>query len=436
MRALAALALIAAAPPATDDHRTMLEALGITALRPGPSGDPASPNAANTDPARANPYPDWPELLRMQDGRPVTSAAQWRRERRPELAELFAREIYGRVPANAPGVRWEVADRASRTLGGKAVTVETVAGQVDNRTHPAIAVTIQLTLLLPAGDRARMPVLVMFAPPRWVDWTRDPRVAELAAAGWGVALLDPGSVQADNGAGLREGVIGLVNRGRPRRPDDWGALRAWGWGASRVLDLLRTRREVDPARIGIEGVSRYGKAALVAAAFDDRFAMVLIGSAGEGGVSPYRRNFGEAVENLTGSGQYHWMAGNFLKYAAAAGRFGRRDANDLPVEANQLLALVAPRLAFVSYGVPERGDALWLDQQGSFMAAVAAGPAWRLLGKRDLGVGDDYRNARMPPVGTGLTGGALAWRQHDGGHTDAPNIGHFIAWAERGFARR
>ena len=138
--------------------------------------------------------------------------------------------------------------------------------------------------------------------------------------------------------------------------------------------------------MGIEGVSRYGKAALVTMAFEPRFALALVGSSGEGGAKPHRRNFGEQVENLTGSGQYHWMAGNFLKYGAAEAAFGSRNANDIPVDAHQLIALCAPRPTFISYGVPEKGDANWLDQQGSFMATVAAGPVFRLLGARDLGV--------------------------------------------------
>jgi lysophospholipase L1-like esterase len=125
------------------------------------------------------------------------------------------------------------------------------------------------------------------------------------------------------------------------------------------------------------------------------------------------------------------MAGNFLKYGAAEASFGSRNASDIPVDAHQFIALCAPRPTFVSYGVPEKGDALWLDQQGSFMAAVAAGPVFRLLGARDLGVSDDYRAATMPPVNTGLLEGELAWRQHDGGHEDRSNVSFFIAWANR-----
>jgi hypothetical protein len=266
---------------------------------------------------------------------------------------------------------------------------------------------------------------------------RDPPSTEqLLAAGWGYATIIPNSIQADNGAGLRKGIIGLVNQGHPRKPDDWGSLRAWAWGAARGLDYLETDPLVDAKKVGIEGVSRYGKAALVTMAFEPRFATGLIGSSGEGGAKLHRRNFGEAVENLTGSGEYHWMAGNFLKYGTEESSFGKKNAGDLPVDAHELIALCAPRPLFISYGVPERGDALWLDQEGSYMATVAAGPVYRLLGAKDIGVKEDYRTAKMPPVNTGLVDGELAWRQHDGGHEDRSNMKHFIEWADRMFGRK
>jgi len=156
-----------------------------------------------------------------------------------------------------------------------------------------------------------------------------------------------------------------------------------------------------------------------------------VGSSGEGGAKPHRRNFGEAVENLTGTGEYHWMAGNFLKYGAAESKFGSKNASDLPVDANELIALCAPRLTFISYGLPARGDANWLDHQGSYMATVAAGKVFRLLGAKDVGDTNDYHAAKMPPVNTGLLDGELAWRQHDGGHEDRSNMKYFIAWADK-----
>jgi hypothetical protein len=258
-----------------------------------------------------------------------------------------------------------------------------------------------------------------------------PSTEQLIAAGWGYAMIDPSSIQADNGAGLTRGIIGLVNKGQPRKPDDWGSLRAWAWGAARGLDYLETDPDVDAKHVGIEGVSRYGKAALVTLAFEERFAMGLIGSSGKGGAALHRRIFGEGLENLTGSGEYHWMAGNYIKYASVESKTGAWNADMLPVDSHQLIALCAPRLVFISYGIPEQGDALWLDQYGSWQATIAAGEAFKLLGATDLGLSNDYRSEPMPPYNTSLLEGDLAWRQHDGGHTDAPNMKHFIEWATR-----
>ncbi|OCX53088.1 acetylxylan esterase [Mucilaginibacter sp. PPCGB 2223] len=258
-----------------------------------------------------------------------------------------------------------------------------------------------------------------------------PSNEQLIADGWGYAMINPGSIQADNGAGLTRGIIGLVNKGQPRKPDDWGALRAWAWGAARALDYLETSEPtVDVKHVGIEGVSRYGKAALLTLAFEPRFAMGLIGSSGEGGAKLSRRNWGEALENLTG-GEYHWMAGNFIKYGASEAGFGTKTAGDLPVDAHELIALCAPRLVFVSYGIPEKGDAKWLDHQGSYMATVAAGPVFKLLGVKDLGVSNEYHTEKMPPVNTPMLDGQLAWRQHDQGHQDQANMKWFIKWADK-----
>jgi hypothetical protein len=258
-----------------------------------------------------------------------------------------------------------------------------------------------------------------------------PSTEQLIAAGWGYAMIDPSSIQADNGAGLTRGIIGLVNKGQPRKPEDWGSLRAWAWGAARGLDYLETDPDVDAKHVGIEGVSRYGKAALVTLAFEERFAMGLIGSSGKGGAALHRRIFGEGLENLTGSGEYHWMAGNYIKYASVESKTGAWTADMLPVDSHQLIALCAPRLVFISYGIPEQGDALWLDQYGSWQATIAAGEAFKLLGATDLGLSNDYRSEPMPPYNTSLLEGDLAWRQHDGGHTDAPNMKYFIEWATR-----
>jgi hypothetical protein len=416
---------------AQQDHRNMMEQLGITSLRPGADGmNPKAPNYANYDEAKANPYPNLPDPLTLKNGQKVTSPEMWWSRRRPEIVEDFDREVYGRVPANVPKVTWEVTETKNETDANIPVITKKLLGHVDNSACPAITVDIQLTLTTPANATGPVPVMMEFGflwpggfgPPRSGPGRREPTwQQQVLAKGWGYAILIPNSIQADNGAGLTSGIIGLVNRGQPRKPDDWGALRAWAWGASRALDYFETDRAVDAKQVGIEGLSRYGKAALVAMAYDQRFAIGFIGSSGEGGAKLHRRNWGELVENLTGSGEYHWMAGNFLKYG------GPLNAGDLPVDSHELIALCAPRPTFISYGASSGPGAEggWVDQKGSFMAAVAAGPVYRLLGKRDLGT------AEYPPRETGLMDGELAFREHSGGHTTGPNWPTFLAWADR-----
>lgn len=434
------------------DHQDMMRQLGIVRLRPGPSGNPNATNSANYDPAKANPFPDLPDILALKNGRKVTTPEMWWEQRRPEIVEDFEREVIGRVPGNVPHVSWTIVSNVSDGLVGTLpARGKRLVGHVDNSACPAINVDIRMSVVTPAAAKKPVPLLMMFGgffgdglprpagtpPPtnRFPEfggpYKDPPSTEQLLAAGWGYATINPGSIQPDNGAGLTKGIIGLVNKGQARKPDDWGALRAWAWGAARGLDYLETDPTVDAKKVGIEGVSRFGKAALVAMAFEPRFAVVLVGSSGEGGAKLHRRNFGEAVENLTGAGGYHWLAGNFLKYGTAESSFGSKNAGDLPVDAHMLIALCAPRPTFISYGIPERGDAHWLDQQGSYMAAVAAGPVFRLLGARDLGEKEDYRTAKMPPVNTGLLEGELAWRQHDGGHEDRSNMKYFIAWANK-----
>jgi hypothetical protein len=425
-----------------EDQADMMKQLGITKLRGGRNPNPGSTSLPNYDPTKANPYPDWPELLTAKDGTKITTAEQWWKVRRPEIAEDFEREVVGRIPANVPKLTWEVTETVNTRVGDQPVIARRVIGRADNSAAPDIKVEIRTAVVLPANAKGPVPVLIMFGwgnmpdePvfrfPGQAEPPVPPSTDQLIAAGWGYVSVATSTIQADNGAGLTAGIIGLTNKGQRRTPEQWGALRAWGWGASRVLDYLETLPAVDAKHVGVEGVSRYGKAALVAMAFEPRFAFVLVGSSGEGGAKPHRRDFGEAVENLTASGQFHWMAGNFLKYGAEESAFGRKDASDLPVEAHELIALCAPRPTFISYGVPEKGDALWLDQQGSYMATVAAGQAFRLLGVKDLGDPTDYRAALLPSATFGKLDGVLAWRQHDGGHEDRSNMSYFIAWANK-----
>ena len=470
---------------AQQDHQNMLDQLGIKSIRRGFDADQSSPYAANYDESKANPFPVIPELMTTKSGKKVKTAKQWWEVRRPEIVEDFEREVYGRLPENIPDVTWTIVAEEIENVGMMRVKAKQLVGHVDNSACPSINVDIKMVVVTPADAKGPVPLLMMFGPanlpnpvkPNAADMevinrtlrsilSEDPRTADLMkkypawqpfepanpfaafarmsqrapgqdppsneqliAAGWGYAMIDPSSIQADNGAGLTRGIIGLVNKGQPRKPDDWGSLRAWAWGAARGLDYLETDPDVDAKHVGIEGVSRYGKAALVTLAFEERFAMGLIGSSGKGGAALHRRIFGEGLENLTGTGEYHWMAGNYIKYAAVESETGAWTADMLPVDSHQLIALCAPRLVFISYGIPEQGDALWLDQYGSWQATIAAGEAFKLLGATDLGLSNDYRNEPMPPYNTDVLEGDLAWRQHDGGHTDGPNMKHFIKWA-------
>ena len=407
---------------AEQDRERLMNLLGIASLRRGPAADPASPNAANYDEAKATLYPNLPDPLTLKNGRRVGSADEWWRLRRPEIAEAFDREVYGRVPPVVPKVAWNVTRTETGTNGDVAVVVKTIVGHVDNTAYPPVVVDMQLTLTTPANAGGPVPVMMELAfggPGRGAPAALEPSwQQQVLHKGWGYASIVPTSVQADNGAGLTQGIIGLVNKGRPRGVEDWGALRAWAWGASRALDYFETDNDVDAKQVGIEGLSRYGKAALLAMAYDQRFAIGFIASSGAGGAKVQRHVFGEQVENIAGVSEYHWMAGNFLKYA------GPLTAGDLPVDAHELVAMCAPRPVFISAG-SQQVEGGWIDAKGMFLAAVGAGPVYRLLGKKDLGT------IEFPPMETALVDGDLAFRQHAGGHTAGPNWPTFLKFADR-----
>jgi hypothetical protein len=420
----------------TEDRQRMMDLLHITSLRLGPTSrnelQPGRLGLVNYDESKANPYPTLPDPLTLKSGKKVTSSKIWWEERRPEIVEDFDREVYGRMPKNIPKVKWEIISTTRGMNGDVAILTKQLLGHVDNSLSPQITVDIQLTLSTPADAIGQVPVIMEFGgggrpvmaglggttgePYKGTTWQQ-----QVLARGWGYAQLVPASIQADNGAGLTQGIIGLINRGQPRQVDDWGALRAWAWGASRALDYFQTDKAVDAQRVGLEGHSRFGKAAIVAMAYDDRFATVFVSSSGEGGAKLHRRNWGEQVENVGAPNEYHWMAANFLKYS------GPLHVNDLPVDSHELIALCAPRPVFLSAGATE-GDG-WVDAKGTFMAGVGAGPVYRLLGKKDLGT------AEFPPIETGLMEGDIAFRQHSGGHTPVPNWPTFLTFAERYFSR-
>jgi hypothetical protein len=407
-----------------EDHRQMMQQLGISELRPGPSGNPEAPNAAISDEAKVLPY-FLPNPLEFDDGSKVNTPEQWEK-RRLEITEHFDSEIYGRLPDNMPGVTWKVVSEKDTMDGNFPVKIKQLKGIVDNSSYPEITVEIDLTLGTPAKSNIPVPVIMEFGfnwPVRFgpqntneLTWKQ-----QLLQKGWGYAVIVPVSYQSDNGAGLRQGIIGLVNKGKPRKPDDWGTLRAWAWGASRAIDYFETDADVDEKRIGIEGLSRYGKAALVAMAYEPRIAIGFIGSSGAGGAKLLHRVFGEQVENLASSAEYHWFAGNFIKYA------GPLTQEDLPVDAHHLIALCAPRPVFISSGSASV-EGQWVDAKGMFLGGAMAGPVYELLGKRSM------RTILFQPQET-LVDGDVAFRQHEGGHTTGPNWPYFIKFAERYFPK-
>jgi peptidoglycan/xylan/chitin deacetylase (PgdA/CDA1 family) len=412
------------------DHQRILDELHIEGLRPGANGmDPKAPNYASYDESKANPYPKLPDPLVLKNGNSVKDAKTWWSKRRSEIVEDFDREVYGRTPKTTPKVTWELVSTNQEMNGEVLVITKNLIGQVDNSAYPAIKVEIELSLSTPANATGPVPVIMEFGlsaavraqfakrfpqpPQSGPTWQQ-----QVLAKGWGYAELVATSIQADNGEGLTQGIIGLVNHGQPRKLDDWGALKAWAWGASRALDYFETDKAVDAKQVGIEGHSRYGKATLVTMAYDPRFAVAYVSSSGAGGAALWRRHWGEEIGNVAGTGEYHWMDGNFLKYA------GPLAPNDLPVDQHELIALCAPRPVFISGGSLPAGDG-WVDAKGMFMAAAAAGPVYKLLGKKDLGTNE------LPPIETPLIDGDIAFRQHSGGHTPGPNWPTFITFASR-----
>jgi hypothetical protein len=405
------------------------------------------------------------------------------------------KELNG-VPAGGGGFGGGAAQPPSTTEGRYPAITKFLVGRVDNSSYPALDVTIRATLTVPA-NAVNVPVVInlggaAFALPEGVPATTNlcqnangargaapaagrgaargaagapgqaappggaaagargggaagrgaaapaPPSAtdQLLAKGWGMAAVNINDAQADSGCGLTQGIIGLVNKGQPRKIDDWGVLSAWGWSASRLLDYLQTDRQVDAKRVATTGHSRNGKAAGLAVALDDRFSTVFISSSGEGGAKLNRRKWGETVENVA-TQFFYWMSGNFQKYT------GRWD--QMPVDSHFTIALIAPRPVYISggndpsknpdgtyqtrlnaQGQPELVNAFdaWVDAKGSWMAEVGANPVYRLLGKK--GVAETY-----PPVDTPLLDGDLAFYQHPSGHTQAPAWPNFITWVSR-----
>lgn len=434
---------VPSSPPARNlsaeqDRLRLLSLLGLkeSDLRPAPVTDARSPRSANYDESKANVFPKLPDPLIFKDGRLVKTAADWFKRRR-EIRDDLDREILGRTPGLGSAVVWHIVSTRHEKYGGVDVVTKRLAGRVGPGISTSLTTSIDLLLTVPAHAAGPVPVVMELAFAKDFElatiapldsyvptqWGVDGR--PVVQRGWGFAILNPVSYQKDDGSGLTEGIIGIVNQGRPRKLDDWGVLKAWAWGADQVMRYFETDKAVDARQVALAGHSRFGKAVLVTMAYHHEFAAGYVSSSGEGGAKLYRHIYGETIPNLASASLYHWFDGNFLRYA------GPRNAGDLPVDNHELIALCAPKPLFIGGGADTgdgyanpNGDA-WADPKGMFLAEVAAGPVYRLLGAKDLGT------TEFPSVGTGLVTGDLAFRQHDGGHTPQPNWPYFLEFASR-----
>ncbi len=366
----------------------------------------ATGHVTNYDEARVGTY-RLPDPLVMRDGQPVRDAVTWFQRRRPEILELYATQVYGRVPPDAPRVTFRVLETDPNAVDGRAVRRHVLVRFGDRPDGPAV----HLQVYVPA--RATRPVPLLLHATFLGDLSDGPAaadpvsrryrevgpLAEIIARGYGYAIFRYTDIQPDNARTAQSGVIGLARGAAGSAPagDSWGGLSAWAWGTSRILDYLATDPAVDPRRVALIGHSRLGKMALWAGAQDPRFAVVFASCAGEMGASLARRDFGETIDDI-GAAYGYQFAPNFQRYI---GRW-----NDLPVDAHLLIALNAPRPVFITGGSRD----LWSDPRGEFLAAVAAGPVYRLLGRKDLGT------TEPPPPDTTLGDGDLAFREHAGGH--------------------
>ena len=371
-------------------------------IRRAPTG-----HISNYAEARVGTY-ELPDPLVLQNGQPVNDADTWFKERRPEILKLYQTEIYGRVPTNAPKVTWEVTETDSNALDGAAIRKEIVGHFGDQPDGPAVHVH----LYLPAKATTPVPVFLHLTFFGGVPLSATPTnasrprfseagpIKDILAHGYGYATLRYSEIQPDSRNTYQSGVIGMALAADETKPalDEWGSISAWAWGASRVLDYFETDPSVDARRVGLIGHSRLGKTVLWAGAQDPRFAIIFSSCSGEMGAALARRDYGETVDDMAFN--FPWQfAGNFQKYAG--------HWNEMPVDAHLLIALSAPRPVFITGGTQDQ----WADPHGEFLAEVAAGPVYRLLGEQDLGTKE------LPPLDTALIQGNLGFRYHTGGHT-------------------
>jgi hypothetical protein len=400
--------------------------LSLAAQNPStPTPTAAAAHPTNYDESLVGSYV-LPDLLVCIDGTRVKDAKTWNAKRRPEILKLAEENQYGRMPARPKDMTFDVFDKGTPALGGNAIRKQVTICFSANKAGPKE----DLLVYLPANAPRPVPVLLKLSlSPNSMTvadpgvktgemWGRDKRkvpvpagtpgmgrmnVEQILGRGFGFATLYYGDIDPDFDGGATLGVRGLyLKPGQTApAPDEWGAISAWAWGMSRAMDYLETDPGVDAKRVAIFGVSRLGKTVVWAGAHDTRFALVLASCSGEGGAALSRRDYGETVKNLNTNFPYQFCA-NYQKY-------GDR-VNDLPIDAHMLLALIAPRPVLLQTGDADK----WSDPKGEFLAAVAAEPVYRMLGKQGLGTD------QWPPAGTPLLHD-VGYFMHAGGHGPLPS---------------
>lgn len=380
----------------------------------------------NYDESRVGTY-ILPDPLKLADGKSVRDAKTWFQKRRPEIVRLFEQNQFGRSPGRPSGMNFDVFDKGTPALDGKALRRQVTVYFSRDKNGPKM----DLLIYLPADARKPVPLLLNLsfsANSSVVDdpsikpgevWNRDKKrvpapkgtnfgklnVASFLTQGIGVATVYYGDIDPDFQGGIPHGVRALYLKSGQAEPgpDEWGAIAAWAWGLSRAMDYLETDKSVDAKRVAILGVSRLGKTVLWAGAHDPRFAMVIASCSGEGGAALSRRNYGETIKHLTAPSRYPYQfCANYQKYGDRVDQF--------PVDAHMLLALIAPRPVLLQTGDQDT----WSDPKGEFLAAVAAGPVYRLLGKQEL------ETDQMLPAGQAILH-TLGFSIHAGGHGTIPS---------------
>lgn len=387
--------------------------LGLPAILAAATPVAAERPMANYDEARVARY-TLPELLTAADGSPVRTADDWSNKRRGEVLELFRSQVYGRSPTRPEKMRCEVVAIDEGLLLGRAVR-KRIRVYFDGTTDGP---RMDVVLWLPADAEGPTPVflgVLLFDrdaddPVPGVAWQRpagDERdygplpgkdlMAAILARGYGVATLDPEDIAPDDGERYDDKLIGALRAdGAERSADEWGAIGAWAWALSRALDCLAEDDAVDAGRTIAIGHSRRGKTALWAGAQDERFAIVISNNSGCGGAALSRRRFGETVRAINDRFP-HWFCLNFRRY---------NDNEDaLPVDQHGLIALIAPRPVYVASASEDQ----WADPRGEFLAALAAEPVYRLLGRGGL-------DAETMPAPGEQTGDVIGYHYRPGAH--------------------